>query len=730
MLIAVTRVLRFAFVTVLIFAGTLPARAADWPDWRGPNRDGRSPEKDLPSRWSPAGENLLWKAPYPGRSTPVILGGRLYAFNGAGEGPGVQERIVCLDAASGQLIWEHRYNVFHSDVPPHRIAWSSPVADPATGNVYAYGVAGTLTALSRDGKLLWRRELLEEFGVASTHGGRTVSPVIEGDLVITSALTSGWGEQARGAHRFLAFDKNTGETVWVATTPYRPYDTTYSTPIGADLNGMRLIIAGAGDGAVHALKAQTGEWVWHFPMSKRGINTGVVLYGDTVFVSHGEENLDTSEMGLIAAIDGAAKGEIALGQVKWAVKGFLGGYSSPVIDGDQIYQIDNGSNLFAFDAVSGRRLWQQNLGTIQKASPVLADGKLYVGNENGKFFILKPGRDRCEILSAVQLGTEEHPEHIVASAAVSGGRVYVVSDGAMYCFGRQAPPASWARRPAPPAESGSGPAAHVQVLPTEIIVAPGQAVQFRARLFDEKGRFLREAKAAWTLEGLPGQIGADGRYSPPPGFYAGRVKAAVDGIEGAARVRVVAPLPWELQFAALKPGPPPPQWVGSTGKFTVREIDGTNRLVKLADNPFTKRARVFMGPTDWRDYTVQVDVQATERRRQMGDAGVIAQRYALILFGNDQRVEIQSWQAHTARTLRQPFPWKKDTWYRMKLRVENLPDGKVRASGKVWPAGEPEPEAWTIEQLDAVGNREGSPGIYADAPFEILFDNLKVTPNQ
>ncbi|HKY05785.1 MAG TPA: serine/threonine protein kinase, partial [Blastocatellia bacterium] len=153
-------------------------------------------------------------------------------------------------------------------------------------------------------------------------------------------------------------------------------------------------------------------------------------------------------------------------------------------------------------------------------------------------------------------------------------------------------------------------------------------------------------------------------------------------------------------------------------------------LVKLADNAATKRARAFLGASDSKDYTVQVDVKAIEKRRQMGDAGVVAQRYSLILFGNHQRVELESWQPETARSVKVPFAWKSDTWYRVKLQVENLPDGKVRARGKVWPAAEAEPAQWIVERIDPIPNRQGSPGIYADAPFEIYFDNLKVASNK
>ncbi|MEJ7607768.1 MAG: hypothetical protein WKF37_16210 [Bryobacteraceae bacterium] len=102
----------------------------------------------------------------------------------------------------------------------------------------------------------------------------------------------------------------------------------------------------------------------------------------------------------------------------------------------------------------------------------------------------------------------------------------------------------------------------------------------------------------------------------------------------------------------------------------MRDEEGRKILAK-PDNPFTKRARVYMGPTDWSNYTVEADVRASEKRRQMGDAGVVAQRYNLILFGNHQRLELQSWQPETARTVAAAFPWKANTWYRLKLRVEN-----------------------------------------------------------
>ena len=704
---------------------------SDWPEWRGPARDGTSAEKGLPTQWSPKGENLAWKASYGGRSAPIVLGDRLFLQNGVGKGETLQERVMCLNADTGKVLWEHHFNVYMSDVPPHHVGWASPAADPATGNVYAFGVGGTLLGLSNDGKLLWERSLAEDFGIVTTHGGRTVSPVVEGDLVIVSALTAGWGNQARGSQRFMAFDKKTGETVWVSSPGGRPFDTTYAPPIVAAVNGMRLFIDGGGDGSVHALKVQTGEPVWKYEISKRGINTGVVLKGTTALVSHGEENLDSSEMGLLAAIDATATGNIGKDQIKWSVKGFIGEYSSPVIDGDRLYQIDNGSNLYAFDIASGKQLWKHNLGTIQKSSPVLGDGKLYVGTESGKFFILKPGPDRCEILDEDLLGSELAPEAVIGSVAVSRGRVYLVSSDALYCIGKKttALPPPVESKDSPPSDS---PATQIQVIPTELVLKPGTSVHFHCRLFDVKGRFLREGQAAWSLEQLRGIVQENGQFTAAAdgAGQAGQVKATVGQLSGVARVRVIPPLPWNENFESLPGDAVPPHWINGAGKFVVRAIEGNKVLVKLADNPFTKRARAYMGPSDWSNYTIEADARATEKRRQMGDAGVIDQRYALILFGNHQKLELESWQPETTRTARISYTWKPDTWYRLKLQVENLAGGKVRARGKVWPVSEAEPSTWSIERLDPIPNRQGSPGLYADATNEIFFDNLKVTSNQ
>ncbi len=718
-----------------------PRRVAvgDWPDMRGPQRDGVSRETGLINSWALNGENFLWRVPYGGRSTPIVMGNRLYVQNPSGRGTDLQERVMALDADTGKVIWEHRFNIYQSDVPPHRIGWASPAADPETGNIYALSGGAEVIALNRDGKRLWERSFGEEFAAFTTHGGRTMSPILDGDLVIVSAAVSNWGNAAARGHRFIALDKRTGDVVYTANPGGRPYDTAYAAPTIATINGLRLLIAGLGDGAIHAIKPQTGEKVWSYVAAKRAINTGVVVRGNDVIVSHGDENIEGNDLGLIAAIDGAQTGDIKT--AKWAVKGNEFGFSSPLVDGTRIYQLDGSSRLKAFDGATGQEFWTLPLGTLQKAPPVLADGKIYVGTDGGEFFIIRPMADRGEVLSKVELpnstnsccGSEGTPEQILAGAAISRGRIFFVSSDAIYAIGsRQARPVTGFAVDES-IQAGQGTPTHLQVSPTEMVLEPGQTVKLRARLFDDKGRFLREeTSAAWTVEGLKGTV-ANGTFAvgSDPAEQAGTITATVAGLKGQARARVVRPLPWRETFDAYADGAIPAGWVNATaGAVSIATLDGQKVLQKAPLETIFKRARVFIGPVTWSNYTFEADVRAATRRRQMGDVGITAQRYSLVLYGTSQRLKIEPWEPETARTMTVPFAWKPDTWYRLKLRVENLPNGQVRARGKAWAVGEAEPTAWLIDKTDPIGNLAGAPGLFIDAQFGAYLDNFALTKNE
>lgn len=740
--------LRTFVAPVIVAVGigvTLSAQAprrvpiGDWPEMRGPNRDGQSRETGLIDKWVLNGENFLWRAPYGGRSAPIVMGNHLYVQNPSGRGTSLQERVMALDVETGKVVWEYKFNLFQSDVPSHRIAWASPAADHETGNIYALSGGAQVIALSKDGKLLWERSFGEEFAAFTTHGGRTMSPLIDGNLVIVAAAVSNWGTSSNRAHRIIALDKRTGDVVYVANPGGRPYDTAYASPMIATINGTRQLIVGLGDGAIHSIKPQTGEKIWSYIASKRAINTGVVVNNNSVFVSHGDENTEGNELGLLAAIDGSQTGDIKTSQ--WAVKGLEFLYSPPLVDSGRLYQIDGSSTLHAYEVEKGTPLWELSLSTAQKAPPVMADGKIFVGTDAGKFFIVRPGLTKGEIVSSVELpvskasccGSEGTPEQILAGAAISRGRVFFVSSDAIYAIGGRKPtaPTGFAADEALP--RGEGAPAYVQVVPTELVLEPGQTVKFTARVFDAKGRYLRdEPTPQWSLEGLKGTVeGGSLKVAADPVEQAGLVKATVGDITGQARARIVRPLPWKESFDSLADGSAPAGWVNAVaGKISVTTLDGQKVLQKAADDTIFKRIRAFVGPANWSNYTFEADVRASTRRRQMGDIGITAQRYSLVLYGNSQRLKIEPWEPETQRTVTVPFAWKPDAWYRLKLRVENLPDGQVRAQGKAWAVGEPEPQAWTIEKVDPMGNRQGAPGLFIDAQFGAYLDNISLTKNQ
>ena len=252
----------------------------DWPNWRGPQQNRMSTEKGLVDHWDPKGgpgSNVLWKSEaLAGRSSPIALRGKLYTITRDKPGTADEgEKVVCADAATGKVLWEHRFNVSLTEVPPERVGWSNVVADPETGRIYAQGVSGYFCCLDGDsGKVIWDRNLAEQFGTISTFGGRTNTPVVFEDSVLISAVLVDWGDAekwsgfARPAHRFMAFDKATGELRWINGTSISPYDTNYGTPTLAVLGGQQALVFESGDGGVWALQPRTGQPIWHLIFSR------------------------------------------------------------------------------------------------------------------------------------------------------------------------------------------------------------------------------------------------------------------------------------------------------------------------------------------------------------------------------------------------------------------------------------------------------------------------------
>jgi len=712
--------------------------AADWPLWRGRNWDGVSPEQNLPETWSPDGENLLWKKEVGGRSTPIVLDGRVCLMTLAEpENPSRwQNRIACFDAETGDLVWDYRYKVFQTDIPHHRVGWASLAGDAATGNIYALGIEGMLHCFDREGNVVWKRSFEEEAGRISGYGGRTVTPIVDGDLVYVNFLNAGWGENFIPRDRFYALNKNTGKTVWISTPGKAPLDTTYTVPVVRIINGERLLISGNADGSIYALQARTGEKVWGFPLSKRGINSSVVVDGDLVYASHSEENVDGSTlMGRLVCLDAS---QVTDGKPKlvWKVDGFAAGYATPAIHDGRLYHIDNSANLAAFNAKTGERLWTYNLGIAQRSSPVVADGKIYVSDLDGKFYILKlNGDEKPELIDKETFYQENGAlAQINGSPSVANGRVYMLTRTDLYCIGEDRPPAGTAAESGPPpptpAPGGAQPA-HLQVVPAEIVLKPGAEREFAVRAFDEKGRLIGTVEAEWSLEGVPGEV-ASGRLAVAEDNAprAGRVIAKADGLEGAARIAVRPLIPFEQNFDELEEGAVPEGWPGAQGRFEAAELNGEKVFKKLSANPRSWRTTVYIGHPHESGYVIEADLYGEEKTRRLPDMGLVSHRYTMALMGNRQKLQIRTWLSeleHFSKTI--DFSWDPDVWYRMKLLVgPPQQDGSGTVRGKVWKRGEPEPEEWTIEVVDPIVHEHGSPGIYGYSSAPVYYDNVEVTP--
>ncbi len=769
---------------LLLVASNHSSRASDpqdWPNWRGPSQNSTSPATEMPAEWDPRGgegSNVLWQRDdLGGRSTPIVMDGKLYTLVRNRPGTKLEgEKVVCVDAATGDTIWEYAFNVYLSDVPDTRVGWSSVTGDPETGRVYAQGVCGYFCCLEGDtGKVVWDRSLHEEYGLLSTYGGRTNIPVIYDDTVITSAVVIGWGDTpqwgllAKPAHRFMAFDKATGELRWLRGTSLIPYDTTYSTPTLANLAGVDALVFGSGDGKVWAIQAGTGLGMWSYGLSGRGLNVSPLVTPEgKVFSGHSEENVVGNMMGAVVALDGTLPGDSA-GKELWKKYQVMAGKSSPIMVDERLYVVDDRAKMYIFDSFTGDQINKKPLGTVQRSTPLYADGKIYVCTNNGRWYTLKPTEKGVEVLHRMRISRQSSD----GSPIIAQGRMYVPMSDTLYCIGTDESIAAAERagaEPVPTSISNQQPPraveiGDVQIVPYDSLLKPGDTQNFTVRVYDTQGNYIRGfdgAGAEFSVEG-PGSITSDGSYTAPEdaAHQCALVTCTFNDLKGEARVRVVPELPWNFDFEGVDNVPL--TWVGGRIRYVIREDEeGNHHIAKPVElptrpgAPTTKlgtRSRMWMGSPEMSDYTIQADVQLTVGKpgvegetdgpapefpseaaggaaATLPSIGLINSGYTFALFGPNQEVRLYSWCTHDKRTqAAMDMKLEPDTWYTLRLKA--VPEGDhAHVMGKVWPRGTDEPEDWTLEFTDEAPNLSGAPGLFGDAKVaEAYVDNIEVTNN-
>ncbi len=747
------------------------APAQGWLSWRGPQQNGSSLETGLPDSVDPA--HPLWVADLPGQSTPVVANGKVYIMGYLGEGGDLQEGVVCFDAETGKELWRQLFSDFLSDTIYLRYATSSPTIDPETGNVYIQGTQGILAAFTADGKPLWKHSLMEEYGRLTFPNSRTASPVVDGDLVITRGITANWGAQGPASDRFYAFDKNTGELVWSSTPGAQPKDNSFSHPYLGWLEGKRVFYSATGDGAVVCVNARTGDPIWRVPLTKAGINATVLVHNnDKVISIYGTPY----EPGRLTALKiskamppNPAAAPLVLERTNVQIwnDAISTSTSSPILVNDRVYVVSEQGDLCCVNANDGQVFWKLKLGIEERNScPMFADGKLYVpmlddpavktegsggAGTKGALYILKPSDKEGNIICHVSLDGR-----CFGTPTPYNGKIYIQTTRHLYCFGKAGENPGLPKLMADEKWPAPGPATQLQIIPSEVLMRPGQATSFRVRSLDANGFTVEDikdlsavkfasfipptAKVKSTMKAAfnaQGELVAD--KAPVPS--AGAFEAQSGGLKGYFRGRILPYLPIKQDFEAASLTEtnlldnnamfayPPLPWIGARFKFEIRDLEGNKVLAKTMDNPFFQRATVFLGEPSTKNYTIEADVMSEGNKRVMSEVGLVNQRYYIVLKGAAKQLEVNSTQElfrHAG-----PFEASPNVWYHLKTRVDVAADGSGVVRAKVWKKGDAEPANWTLEVPHKHAHESGSPGLFAFAPQKrVYIDNILVTPNE
>jgi outer membrane protein assembly factor BamB len=421
----IVKTLSSFLVAMLFLSMTLPSRAENWPQWRGPRNDGHSAEKGLPTTWSET-KNVAWKLELPGigSSTPIIWGDRIFLT------AAVKNEVVLLCAdTNGKMLWSKtvgktaRGNVRNGEGND-----ASSTCSTDGKLVFAYFGSGDMACFDFDGKQVWHVDIQERYGKFKIQHGMHITPLLHEDCLYMALLHN-------GGHWIIALDKATGKEVWKAarkTDAVSESREAYTSPVlwqnGKELN---LVILGCDYATGHSLK--DGGELWRLgdlnPGGKNKSNHRIICSP----VAAGEQLIVPTCRGLhVVAVKQGITGSVKAGNEfeQWRIPKGAGDVSSPLVVDGLVYLAQDRSTVYCLDAKTGDVLYRETLTDGRyRASPVCIDGNVYLtGRDSGVITVLKAGR-KLEVLANNRMNDE-----FTASPAVSNGRVYLRGFKTLYAI--------------------------------------------------------------------------------------------------------------------------------------------------------------------------------------------------------------------------------------------------------------------------------------------------------
>ena len=428
------RALVAAFVALL--TATAPAAAQHWPQWRGPGGLGISADTDIATSWGP-GDNIAWRAPLEGlgTSTPVIWGDLIFLTSQLGTGPidergaqfagtrrastraqddGVTLLVQAFRRQDGHLAWEHRVPA-EGRIPAvhrnHNLATPSVVTDGT--RLFAWFGTGQLVALDLEGHELWSRHIGQDYGPFDVLWGHGSSPQLYENLLLLQC-------DHPAAAYLLALDTATGEERWVVNRG--PSLRAYSTPLVVPTDaGDQLIVNSSR--WIDAYDPRTGQPRWRAG-SPVELAIAMPVYEDgVVYSTRGYAS------GPSLSIDTGGSGDVNGTHVRWRQPTRAPYVSSLLLYRGLLYMATENGILTIADPDTGDPVVRTRLNGVYTASPVAADGHVYLVNEDGETVVLEAGPD-ARVVSRNALG-----ERALASPAIAHGRLYIRTDQHLFAIG-------------------------------------------------------------------------------------------------------------------------------------------------------------------------------------------------------------------------------------------------------------------------------------------------------